>query len=1517
MNNHDDLYLHMHTPIRNDEAWLTEEQRELSEMIDHPDDTLSAFDEAIKQASGTSKEDKEEKAAIAYLERMERNERIANHHKEIMREAWSLVMNNPAHYDEEMRRIASYMLDIVLENPFKRNQPQVWEHKYHLITRQVDVKNPRFGTNPQWVGVDGLPAEVPMKDLFSSNRAGTFASGYHIQIVGNRAVITADMESGLDYIQTPLGWTVFKGSMSFPVEWLYPTAVVGMMRGMQWKRVSFNTSINAETPYHMADKSVSSKENRSNDILSKGTFLLKLWVVANNKDKFKGFMDSRAGGGFTCMNVGYRYGKKGDGRRPSVEIIPMDVMTSDKQQYKAFANDIEFEFYHQYPQKPELTLEGAWQCDGKSNIYIGRILDYKQWYTFCQKNGSPSVNKVCARTDKLVIGARKVAPLGTMAMFIMKDVPEILKPVFVLGNCVIEQNQFKRIGQARLLSGRANIKGVGLPWDLKSLGLDIVAAKSFWKSDGNGILAMCAEGVSAQEQVDASAYWHTYINADMSEEDKTKLVDELNAEFKAKLDAIPLSTIVFPGTGNIPDTKVEGWYITEDVYASNLYITYGVRAVGETVTNGTDDEQEQNGFFSEVLLGFTKNPSEFNAIKAYQQAMKSKKYTLKRPVTQIKATDFMCVQKSYGWDVAKQLIDAAIFQYMSGKSYKRKIIQDIVLNGYGKDVPVVDMDVFNRICPEIFVGRGNKPITPTAGNFNEIERYDEGHSRWALLVEGSRAHRWPGLKNPKGMIVEQGQYRFYLPPWSVFEKHLDEDVVLDSEGNERVVRFLGESWTQLIVLMKAAYSVSKTSEKNTNWCLAHANFMARMNDIIINDVMNKLDVRGRYYTIMPQWWTNFSNVVTCTDPFWHKRKIKEVLYMKNPALFGNPIVNMILNALLPEGWINLDRDMMTALRTAIFVSVKFMLSRQDDCDGDQAVIMDLGGILPRNHLDKDSGKHWCQSYVEDELKLAIKVASYAPISDVDMHDGIIKSASGKRDTGVMTQNFFNVMVYMERFLNNAPIVNNEMMRLTIEAYATGVQDEAVRQIKQENSAASFFEHAALHANGHNPLWTNTKRVPDERGYPTEVVVEGRANLAAHVIIQRIKSCFKVEPNEQDSKDILAMCGFMMNAQSYDAPLKGAKFDKKAEAYSALYTTEKVVQRNSIMANRVACLFTGSYWENIKKTAPQWEAFTNSRAASDWEFVSRLRTKTGKPDKDASQLQYLNSWTYKHSHRSAMAYQYGWAHAFMHDSDVRNGWYMYNTWITEDGMDVSMWKDTIFGYMLTALKCMFTYMPPMPPKPESDSDAETVQDDTVSHYDNNKELITKLEKHYECFIFTLDTGICVQSPDNGTMDISLEDLHNCDEDSMRNIIKNVIGKLKLLRIGASKQVVQPAPVVKQEPKVVYPSVFGISTQDDITTGSSVEYKGDGYLVYGFSPAGRVRLTFVNGKTRIADPRSGVVSKDSLFNRNVKFPIVTLDGVTSIVCAEDIAIDVSNGLQFKPTKELLDIALSIYNKAKQGA
>ena len=128
--------------------------QEVGEMTDPTVDLWHQQYDLLK-ATGLSHESAvEDMNHSAEIAKIERSQRLAEHHRGILRDAWQLVLaDDGKYYDVEMRYIAKYMLDVVLSsNPLQMLTPEMWEQKYRLVTRQVDIGNSAFGPSPMWTG---------------------------------------------------------------------------------------------------------------------------------------------------------------------------------------------------------------------------------------------------------------------------------------------------------------------------------------------------------------------------------------------------------------------------------------------------------------------------------------------------------------------------------------------------------------------------------------------------------------------------------------------------------------------------------------------------------------------------------------------------------------------------------------------------------------------------------------------------------------------------------------------------------------------------------------------------------------------------------------------------------------------------------------------------------------------------------------------------------------------------------------------------------------------------------------------------------------------------------------------------------------------------------------------------------------------------------------------------------------------------------------------------------------------
>lgn len=1261
--------------------------------------------------------------------------------------------------DPMMLKVKQYFCSIVLRKKAGSitMSPQDWEQKYGALTRQI--------SGGKWIDNSGRPAQP--SDTRPLYGGLVDASGIVIEIRGNKAHISTRMECKLEggtRIHTPIGWTGTKTKTIIPAEWISPECIFGIMYGLKWHRTALNTWATAFTEEHKITKTTGA------DILHEGAYLYKLLVVARNRALFKGFMDNRAHGGQLCFDVAYQYGKSGDGKRSSVRIMPKDLTPTTAMKP---AKREKFVPWHKYPNREELTNAGGYVDGGENNVYL---LNHEgRMYTNQQKKSVPNVKKANARVTKLVIGGRPVAPIGRKVIFVAEDVPQSHHNLFVLGNCLVKASEFERLGPARVLSRDSHIKGVMMPWKLKSTGADMVMAKSTWKSAGNGIL-MC-NNISPAAQIKAQ---HEGIKVGKK---TLKGQDALEHLMKS----VKKSTVTLKGNSGagMKPIILKGWFVTDDIYATNLYATYGMRTNQEmldenastlnpdapvtVVPDGQEfDDQEMNGFFGIVQAGLIHDPDGFDVMQARYEALKSGAYKYKSPKTQIKSTDFMSVLFSYGQDVAYKLIDAAIEQHMELKDNSRKACQKVFLLGTGKDIPTVDISVLAKLAAKVWVGEGGVKVHPEPGNFNSDTRLDYNNTRWGWLVDGDKSIGWPGLKTHKGIniIKKDGDdtFTFYLPPWSLFEKHLVEEEDVDLRGKKIMTRCLGEAWTHFIVLIRAIYTPDGKRPFATDWTFSQANHMANINRIVLSDVMNKVNVTGRYYVILPRWWDDANDTVTCIDNLW--AGVSEILYLKNPTLFFNAVANMKINRDLPRGWVDFTPNMLAALSLCVFVPVQFMLRKQDDCDGDTACVMKLGGVVPTYIGEHSAHTKWNQSYEDGERDLKMTISEYVVVTPNEMHDGVLGAAKGKSDTGIMTANLFNVMFYIEVFMRENPAsVKMETLRLIKEAYATAVQDEAVRQIKQESGGGEFFESAALYKH-----------------------MDTSANEAAVAItaalVHRIKNVFGVPTKDYDASLIHQVVFFMVQCQRQDGIMKSATVDQaKIEAY----------RNGGNPTSRAALLFTRSYWDNVCKFAPQFAAYNDNTALEAYDLLQEM------------DVNKIPEWIEKHPvlHKRALAA--GWADEFKHSSPIAENFYGYNRWIYTDGHNIDAFTCTCTGNMLEKLKV--AYGNDKSPEPTLRVEQVVQRDDAVSRTIarlearkaardaankpaeptmSNKEVLFKLEEFFDCDVWEEEFDSInhyVVDSDEGSIEVVVADYESLSYADARKYVSNIVTTLKLPRKAA--------------------------------------------------------------------------------------------------------------------------------------
>lgn len=1187
---------------------------EYKKLFEYEEESVTECEGTFTDPKGLSKD---EMAALGFEEAVPTNlyDAVTVGTYKMLRDAWTAFQTE----DPEMLGYKAAFLEVFLKKHVGYQMPAAdWEERYGLITRQVvggtwvyKGWQQQPSTSLLWgIGANGKP----------SSRGNTDPSGICIKIDGFNARLIMRMQSSFNNgtsIHTLMGWTATNRSVVIPATWLTPAAVHAVVHGLRWCRAAASYKDSSTYDENRLYKTTGL------DILASGTWLMKLWTIAQYKTEFKGFMENRINGGQLCYDVAYFYGKKGNGVRPYLEILEKPLHTLEM--------NPERKVFHLYPNKEESVLSGGYIKGGPSSIYYALKEDGKR-YTNQIKDGKANGKKVTARTVKLILGGRTVAPVGKKPIFIINEVPEQLKSLFVLGNFLISELEFARLGCFRALTSAGYIKGCSLPWDMSNLphGLaknGIVCTKSAFKAAGNGVL----DGMDVP--------YHDQIG--MSK-----------AQLEAALFDRDMTTIYL----KLPDGQyhpITGWIVHDEVYATNLYATYGIRSNKEDDNSeeSSSDQQEINGLYMNVQRGLIIAPDTFDVIQARDEALRSKKYHRKPAKVQIKATDFMAVRMSYGEEMARALIRAAVKQHVGIKDPARVVSQDVFLNGI-KDSAQCTMDALCKMAAKVWTSQDGAPIEVQGGSFNQNERYDFDNSKWNILVNGDKDIGWPGLDQERGLRVyhQEGTalYQFYLPPAAVFAKHTSTEKIMGLDGKEIVNRYLGDAWTLVISLIKAAYSAGGTKTTPTNWRIKYLSHMLHVNKLIMTDVMSKINVRGRFYTILPRWWSGDVDTITCTDSIWKGKD--RVLYMKNPTLFFNPVVDVKINDRLPRGWLNLKRipALLSALTDVLFASTDFMINKGDDADGDQGAVMDLGEILDLYTGEIAPHAVWNAAYRAGELDMDMSISPYVWMNDDDIHDGVVGAAIAKSNVGKMTANMFNVIFYIERYAKLNPKAHAHTLRMIKEAYATGVQDEAVRQIKQENTAISFFDEAAL--------YSHADQEPD-----------AAASVIAEAIIKRINGVLG-GLTDVDPILIKDVVYFMVCQQRKDGPYRtGTITERKIAAH--VNGIPKSVLKN----NRIGCLFTRGYWDNVIKAAPQFLDLNDAHAQENYAQYIMMSTEEQK------------EWRYNNPVGYRRAIKAGWASSYMNNADVAANLVNYNRWLTVQGFDLNGADETVMGYMLIALK----------------------------------------------------------------------------------------------------------------------------------------------------------------------------------------------------------------------------------------
>jgi hypothetical protein len=288
-----------------------------------------------------------------------------------------------------------------------------------------------------------------------------------------------------------------------------------------------------------------------------------------------------------------------------------------------------------------------------------------------------------------------------------------------------------------------------------------------------------------------------------------------------------------------------------------------------------------------------------------------------------------------------------------------------------------------------------------------------------------------------------------------------------------------------------------------------------------------------------------------------------------------------------------------------------------------------------------------------------------------------------------------------------------------------------------------------------------------------------------------------------------------------------------------------------------------------------------------------------------------------------AYQYGWANNFTSCDKTRAGWYKYNTWLSADGTDISMWEGSTFGYMLGQLKVAYSFNPPKRPvgkkvdvvvtaeeaalEAEYNATMAKLQGVEPVSLEDNIALINKMATYFVCDVFVDPTEVVVQgaSDEDGNSYVYLfskDMLSVMNTTQVRAMIKKAVGNLNLALRVATPIVVAPVAVV--EATVVYPTVFKTKDNDLLGVGSYVLHNKLHYMVYGFTKTGKAKLVGLMTDESLKIKAAGVEAAELVVKAN--FPMV--DGL--MIVKPTLAID-SKGKFVQPTDEQLKAAYLICN------
>lgn len=561
----------------------------------------------------------------------------------------------------------------------------------------------------------------------------------------------------------------------------------------------------------------------------------------------------------------------------------------------------------------------------------------------------------------------------------------------------------------------------------------------------------------------------------------------------------------------------------EEMYATNIYVLYGKQYAADLKTLDGEDDQDGYDEAQQMSTSYYLDSQEWikEVVSRGEQStmslpgrvhddLEAKVIVHKNPITSVSVRDMTnilfsyCITEKDGkFDVDRKMLFHAMKQTVmdnhKNASKTHRAMHKMVNEG-AKDLPHINKDVLEELVRDIFTITESVAVP---GFIDEMEdtvhhiyvdtkcwsrasaRYtkfseEQFVERWNKLIKGydTSAGYWPGLKT--GMVISIEGYDFLIPPLDFMKSSLmpiDKDTT-DMETNPEYM-FSGAMETIFMLLGAISTDQAKkraSKDATTNWSFNAAQHLVRMNAAMFEDRLNRMMVKGGYFTIAPLFWkvdeAGYSHQVVAVAA-----KKGHMSYSKEPVIFDKGITGVMNSHDLPEDVFGkLSKVDMFALRSICFVNTDLLISQENDSDGDMCCIR-FNIQLPLYTSQFRFMSNRVDTYVQGELKYAMKFKRWK-LSDLHaLKLGIHGNKTAKENIGLMSASMYQHAMLLEQAVT-AGSMDPFWAKILWNLYGYIVQDEAMRQVKSTTSSSDSAQSHFFHSTAISRVFKSRTPVSD-------------------------------------------------------------------------------------------------------------------------------------------------------------------------------------------------------------------------------------------------------------------------------------------------------------------------------------------------------------------------------------------------------------------------------------------------------